>query len=111
MTFDLGSQRAQRPRILNRSQSPDLPRVARTACLAFPALQQIAHVTGGRYFRATDTERLEEVYREISELEKTRIDLTHYRHFNELFFFPALAALLLLSAEMTLRAMRCRTVP
>lgn len=75
------------------------------------SLQQIAHVTGGRYFRATDTERLEEVYSEISELEKTRIDLTHYRHFNELFFYPALAALLLLSAEMTLRATWCRTVP
>ncbi len=75
------------------------------------SLQEIAAVTGGRYFRATDTESLEEVYREIDELEKTRIDLTHYQHFNEQFFFPALAALLLLSAETALRTTRCRTVP
>jgi len=75
------------------------------------SLQQIAAITDGRYFRATDTEKLEEVYLEISELEKTRIDLTHYRHFHELFSYPALAALLLLAAEVMLRATRCRTVP
>jgi len=74
-------------------------------------LQQIADTTGGKYFRATDAQRLEGVYNEISDLEKTRIDLTHYRHFNELFLYPALAALFLLAAEMTLRATRCRTVP
>jgi len=75
------------------------------------SLQEIAAITGGKYFRATDTRKLEEVYREISELEKTRIDLTHYRRFNELFPYPVLAAFLLLAAEVALRATRCRTVP
>ncbi len=42
------------------------------------ALGRIAQLTGGRYFRATDTASLESIYKEIDQLEKTRIEEKHY---------------------------------
>ncbi len=37
-------------------------------------LRRIADTTGGKYFRATNTESLTEIYREIDQLEKTKIE-------------------------------------
>jgi Ca-activated chloride channel homolog len=57
-------------------------------------LQQIAKLTGGNYYRATDRHSLEEIFTEIGRLEKTKIEVKTHTHYNErfsLFLFPALA--------------------
>lgn len=48
-------------------------------------LTQIADKTGGKYFRATDNEKLREIYTEIDELEKSKIEVTEYRKRSEEF--------------------------
>lgn len=48
-------------------------------------LQEIAKVTGGTYFRATDNESLEEIYEEINKLEKTEIEEFKYYRYEEKF--------------------------
>jgi Ca-activated chloride channel homolog len=48
-------------------------------------LKKIADLTGGKYFRATDTESLRDIYREIDKLEKTEIEQVGYREYKELF--------------------------
>ncbi len=48
-------------------------------------LQDIAKVTGGRYFRATNNETLEEIYDEINKLEKTDIEEFKYYRYEEKF--------------------------
>lgn len=48
-------------------------------------LQDIAEVTGGKYFRATDNEKLEEIYNEINKLEKTEIEEFKYYKYEEKF--------------------------
>ena len=66
-------------------------------------LNQIAETTGGKYFRATSNTKLEEIYAEINKLEKTEIEETKYKSFNELFRPLILAALGLLLFELLLR--------
>lgn len=61
-------------------------------------LTEIANLTGGSYFRATDTEELEEIYSEIDELETTEIEEVVYTDYEDLyprFLLPALLLLLL----------------
>jgi len=66
------------------------------------ALTEIADVTGGRYFRATDTESLRKVYGEIDKLEKTEIEEIGFTEYEELFDNFLLLALLLLCLEQFL---------
>ena len=68
-----------------------------------PLLKQIASETRGKYFRATDNKSLAVIYNEIDKLEKTKIDITSYKHYAELFFPFALLAIFCLVLEMTLR--------
>ena len=48
-------------------------------------LKDIAQATGGRYFRATDNESLEEIYDEINKLEKTEVEEFKYYRYEEKF--------------------------
>ena len=66
-------------------------------------LQQIADDTGGRYFRATDNEKLEEIYEEIDALEKTEIEEFRFYNYEEKFRPLVLLAGLLLLVEILLR--------
>jgi Ca-activated chloride channel family protein len=66
-------------------------------------LTQIAEKTGGRYFRATNNEKLREIYNEIDKLEKTRLFSMEYQAEPDLYAPFALGALLLLAAELLLR--------
>lgn len=47
-------------------------------------LQKIATTTGGKYFRATDTESLAAIYHEIDQLEKTKVEARHFVDYREL---------------------------
>src|SRR5476651_995323 len=59
-------------------------------------LNKIAQITDGKYFRATDNNKLKSIYEQIDKLEKAKIDVTEYHKKTELFLPFALAALLFL---------------
>ena len=66
-------------------------------------LQDIAGVTGGKYFRATDNEKLEAIYEEINKLEKTEIEEFKYYKYEEKFRPWVLIAGVLLLLEWVCR--------
>jgi len=74
-------------------------------------LKQVASITGGKYFRATDADKLREIYRIIDQMEKTEIEVKEYRSYTELFLPYALAALGLLTLELLLISTRLRKIP
>ena len=65
-------------------------------------LQEIARATGGKYFRATDTESLERIYAEIDRLEKVKIEQVGYTAYKEWFTYPLMLALIVLLLEVVL---------
>jgi Ca-activated chloride channel family protein len=66
-------------------------------------LREIAQTTGGKYFRATDNNSLEQVYKEIDKLEKSKIDVRQFSRKEERYLIPALIAFFLLIFEITAR--------
>jgi Ca-activated chloride channel family protein len=74
-----------------------------------PLLQEIAQKTGGRYFRAKDSEALSRIFRQIDALEKTPIQVTRYTRYDEttrpliLLAVAALGLELLLSTTLVVR--------
>ncbi len=66
-------------------------------------LKEIADATGGKYFRATNNKKLEEIYDEIDKLEKTEIEEFKYYNYEEKFRPLVLLALALLVLEFLLR--------
>ncbi len=65
-------------------------------------LQEIASTTGGFYFRATDTESLRRIYHDIDTMEKTKVEETGYKEYQELFPNFLRAALFILAFEIIL---------
>ncbi len=59
-------------------------------------LKTIADKTSGKYFRATDTDSLRQVYKEIDRLERTKIEESGYREYKELFGYFLIAGLMIL---------------
>ncbi|WP_179333785.1 vWA domain-containing protein [Winogradskyella costae] len=66
-------------------------------------LKEIASETGGKYFRATNNDKLAEIYEEINKLEKTEIEETKYYNYDEKYRPLVLIAGLLLLIELLLR--------
>jgi Ca-activated chloride channel family protein len=66
------------------------------------SLRKIADETGGKYYRATDTESLKSIYDEINKLEKSNIEHFGYRQYNELFYFFLVPGLIILALEIFL---------
>jgi Ca-activated chloride channel homolog len=75
-----------------------------------PLLKEMAQMTGGKYFRATDNAALEAVYTEIDALEKSKIDVTEYRKRKEEFLPFAVLALLLVLLEIGVRNTLLRSI-
>jgi Ca-activated chloride channel family protein len=74
-------------------------------------LERIAGITGGRYFRATDTETLEEIYREIDLLEKSKIEIEQYKRTREWFSIPLALGLFLIVMNLAVQKIVLRTIP
>jgi Ca-activated chloride channel family protein len=74
-------------------------------------LRDVAETTGGQYFRATSIEKLEAIYAEIGEMEKTEIKTREYVNYRELFPAFLLPGLLLLGLESLLANTRFRRIP
>ncbi len=75
------------------------------------SLKEIAQVTGGRYFRARSEEELDQIYSEIDELEKTKIEVKEYIQYRELFFGLLMAGFGLLAVELVLGQTSLRKIP
>ena len=75
------------------------------------SLTEIAKITDGKYYRATDTESLKEIYSQIDKLEKTESEVAHYTEYNELFPYFLLPAFGLLLFELGLTKTRFRKIP
>lgn len=74
-------------------------------------LQSMADMSGGKYFRATSNNKLQEIYNEIDQMEKSRISVTEFHRKHEAFFWPALAGLILLLIEYLTRTFIIRAKP
>jgi Ca-activated chloride channel family protein len=74
-------------------------------------LRRVANMSGGQYFRATDKSSLERIYKEISEMEKTKIEVKQYTRYRELFSRYLIAALILLALEVILGNTVFRKIP
>ena len=76
-----------------------------------PLLREMAALTGGKYYRATNERSLENIYAEIDKLEKTTLEVTRFKRFKDLYFWFAGFALFLLITERLLRITVFRSTP
>lgn len=74
-------------------------------------LKQIASITGGKFYRATNNKVLSEIFDEIDKLEKTELDVRNFSHTEDNYLPWALAALGLFLLELILRHTWLRTIP
>jgi Ca-activated chloride channel homolog len=74
-------------------------------------LQKIAQMTGGKYYRADNSERFEAIYEEIDKLEKSEAEIKKFTQFKELYFWFLSPGLGLFLVEMILRHTLMRKLP
>jgi Ca-activated chloride channel family protein len=85
--------------------------LAERATVDEEALQRMAEISGGRYFRAASPDALPGVYQEIDRLERSRVGGQRFAAFDELAPFFVVPALLLLALELALSATLFRRLP
>jgi Ca-activated chloride channel family protein len=73
-------------------------------------MQRISRETGGKYFRATNNNSLNRIYKDIDKLEKTKIEINSYKRYSELFFPYAFIALFCIMLELVLRYTYFRSI-
>lgn len=76
-----------------------------------PLLMEIAKMTDGKYFRATNNAKLRSIYQEIDKMEKSKIDVTEFRKKKEEFLPLVLLAFILLGLETLLRYLYLKNIP
>jgi Ca-activated chloride channel family protein len=74
-------------------------------------LKEIAKLTDGAYFRATDNKKLKEIYETIDKLEKTKVEITSYRNAKELYYSWLGGGLILLLLELGISRTVLRKLP
>jgi len=74
-------------------------------------LQEIADLTGGKFFKAGDAQALYDIFRTIDKLEKSEIKVKHFTRYEDLYEWLLLPALLCLLLEVGLAHTRFRTLP
>lgn len=74
-------------------------------------LRDVARITGGRYFRATDAEALNRIFRQIDQLETTPVTVVRHTDFDEWYRPLVIAGLMALVAELVLGATLIIRVP
>ena len=75
------------------------------------ALKNIAEITKGKYFRATDSRMLRDIFNEIDSLEKTTLDVNKYTHTEENFMPWVMIALLAIALQLLIRYTLLRRIP
>lgn len=76
-----------------------------------PTLQKIADTTDGEYFRATNNNKLAQIYQEIDKLEKSKVDVKEFSKREEEYLKYALAGALLLLLALFLKTTVFRNIP
>jgi Ca-activated chloride channel family protein len=74
-------------------------------------LQKISDITDGKYFRATSNSKLEDIYKEIDQLEKSKIDVHEFSRKSEEFLPFALLGALFLIVSLFFRVTIFRSIP
>lgn len=74
-------------------------------------LKEISKMTNGRYFRATNVESLQRIYASIDQLEKTEIEVSILKRYQDKFYPFAFFAILCLFLEMILKYTLLRSIP
>jgi Ca-activated chloride channel family protein len=74
-------------------------------------LTQVADMTGGKYYRATDNRKLKAIYKEIDQLERTKIEVMAYKRYSELYGGWLVAGLLTFMLEIGLTSTFLRKNP
>ncbi len=74
-------------------------------------LVAVGSMTGGKYFRATDNQKLKAIYHEIDQLERTKIEVTAYKRYTELFPQWLMLGMMFLLVELGLGTTVLRKVP
>lgn len=74
-------------------------------------LKEIAETDNGKYFRATNKKKLEEIYKEIDQLEKSKMEVLEYNHRTDIYFPFALIAIILLTIEIVARYLYFKNIP
>jgi len=74
-------------------------------------LREVSRLTDGKYFRATNTVKLRQIYQEIDKLEKSKIDVTEFRKKKEEYLLLTLIAFVLLALEILMRNTLFKNIP
>jgi len=74
-------------------------------------LKKVARTGGGRYFRASDSEELSEIYDIIDRAEKTDVKVKEFFHFKELYWYFLVPAIILFGLELLLKTFVLRVIP
>lgn len=74
-------------------------------------LQTVADQTGGKFYRATDTDSLEKIYEQINRLETTAQTVQKFEHYDELYAWALIPALAILGLGFVLQHTRYRRLP
>ncbi len=74
-------------------------------------LQAVADETGAKFYRATDTDSLQEIYEQINQFEKTAQTVQKFEHYEELYSWALIPALALLGLGILLQQTRLRRLP
>jgi Ca-activated chloride channel family protein len=74
-------------------------------------LQTVADQTGGKFYRATDTDSLEKIYEQINRLETSAQTVQKFEHYDELYPWALLPALAILGLGFVLQQTRYRRLP
>jgi len=76
-----------------------------------PTLKEVAEITHAKFFRAYDTDSLQNIYKTIDTLEKTKLAVPEFHSYNDNFEWLLLIALFFLGAELLLGITRFRSLP
>lgn len=74
-------------------------------------LTEIAELTGGKYFRATDNDKLKAIYEEINQLEKSKVEVENFTKFTDRYFVFLLWGMILLVGELLVKYLYLRQIP
>ena len=74
-------------------------------------LQAVADLTGGKFYRATDTDSLQRIYDQINRLETSAQTVQKFEHYDELYAWALYPALAILGLNFVLQQTRYRRLP
>lgn len=109
-TIGVGSEGSARSPVNKRSDGRYVFGMARVE-IDEALLREISEMTGGKYYRALDSESLQRIYQEIDTLEKTEIEVNVFKRYSDEFRFLVMGALIILMIEFLLSKIVLRSIP